>query len=196
MSVIALNSVALSLGSRLVLVRVSKTVAATERAMVVGPNGAGKPTLLGVVAGTVQPDSGSAISVGMDISLPDANSFGGSVQSYLHEALAPLRSLSERFEELSAALIAGAEGLDAQFDETLSPGQRARVGLATLLILKPEALILDEPTNHLDAAALSFLTHTVTNWPGPALMASHDRWNGRRLELVAPDVRGASHPQT
>ncbi|AZR07710.1 ABC transporter ATP-binding protein [Trueperella pyogenes] len=58
---------------------------------------------------------------------------------------------------------------------TLSPGQRGRLQLATTLIMKPEILIMDEPTNHLDVDAISFLTQTVNSWDGAVLMASHDR---------------------
>ena len=58
---------------------------------------------------------------------------------------------------------------------SLSPGQRARLKLAALLIVRPEALILDEPTNHLDKDAVDFLTSTILSWPGPVVMASHDR---------------------
>lgn len=58
---------------------------------------------------------------------------------------------------------------------TLSPGQRARLKLATLLIIRPEVLILDEPTNHLDGEAIDFLATVVKNWDGPVLATSHDR---------------------
>lgn len=57
----------------------------------------------------------------------------------------------------------------------LSPGQRARLELAVLLIIRPEVLILDEPTNHLDGEAIEFLATVVNNWDGPVLAASHDR---------------------
>lgn len=59
--------------------------------------------------------------------------------------------------------------------QTLSPGQRARLKLATLLMMRPEVLILDEPTNHLDHEAADFLTGVVKNWNGPVLATSHDR---------------------
>lgn len=58
---------------------------------------------------------------------------------------------------------------------TLSPGQRARLKLAALLIRRPKVLILDEPTNHLDGEAIDFLTGVVTHWDGPMLATSHDR---------------------
>ncbi|MDK8774938.1 ATP-binding cassette domain-containing protein [Corynebacterium pseudodiphtheriticum] len=57
----------------------------------------------------------------------------------------------------------------------LSPGQRARMKLAALLMVRPEVLILDEPTNHLDREAGDFLSRVVTNWGGPVLVTSHDR---------------------
>lgn len=58
---------------------------------------------------------------------------------------------------------------------TLSPGQRARLKLAALLMVRPEVLVLDEPTNHLDREAADFLSRVVANWGGPVLATSHDR---------------------
>ncbi|OFT98075.1 ABC-F family ATP-binding cassette domain-containing protein [Brevibacterium sp. HMSC22B09] len=57
----------------------------------------------------------------------------------------------------------------------LSPGQRTRLQLAALLVLRPPALVLDEPTNHLDDGAVEFLTEVLLDWSGPVLLASHDR---------------------
>lgn len=57
----------------------------------------------------------------------------------------------------------------------LSGGQRARLGLAALLLSTPDVLVLDEPTNHLDAAAAAHLSGVLREWPGPVLLASHDR---------------------
>lgn len=59
--------------------------------------------------------------------------------------------------------------------QTLSSGQRARLKLAALLMVRPEILILDEPTNHLDSQATDFLASTINNWNGPVLATSHDR---------------------
>lgn len=58
---------------------------------------------------------------------------------------------------------------------TLSPGQLARLTLASTLLARPEALVLDEPTNHLDAQAIGFLADVMRNWSGPVLFTSHDR---------------------
>lgn len=59
--------------------------------------------------------------------------------------------------------------------ETLSGGERSRLGLAALLIRQPQAMLLDEPTNHLDDDAVSFLEQQLNKLPGTVVLASHDR---------------------
>lgn len=61
----------------------------------------------------------------------------------------------------------------------ISGGQRARLALAAHLLARPDLLLLDEPTNHLDDHATAYLVATLREWPGPVLLASHDRLSGR-----------------
>ena len=81
-------------------------------------------------------------------------------------------AVEHRAQEILAGL-----GLDAPQDTPitkLSGGQRARVGLAQVLIAEPNLLLLDEPTNHLDIAALEWLERFIVNYRGAAIIVSHD----------------------
>jgi macrolide transport system ATP-binding/permease protein len=78
----------------------------------------------------------------------------------------------------------GDVGLDRRVD-TVSGGQRGRLGLAALLVRRPTALLLDEPTNHLDDAAAAFLEEQLRGLPGVVVAASHDR---AFLDAVCTDL--------
>src|SRR5699024_587007 len=99
------------------------------------------------------------------------------------EAFATALENAERLEAWSLdarveAMLAGLGLADLPRDRptgALSGGQRARLSLAWLLLSGPDVLLLDEPTNHLDDAAAAHLQQVLTTWPGPVLLASHDR---------------------
>ncbi len=86
-----------------------------------------------------------------------------------------LWTLDARVETVLAGLGLGRLPRSRPLGE-LSGGQRRRLAIAALLLSRPTALLLDEPTNHLDDDAAGFLAAELAGWPGPVLLASHDRW--------------------
>ena len=154
-----------------------------DRIGIVGRNGDGKSTLLSVLAGRLEPDSGrvlrnGAVRVGVlgqtdDLADDDtvAHAVVGDMPEYEWAGNARIR-------ETIAGLAA-----DIPWDAkvgTLSGGQRRRVDLVRLLIGDWDILALDEPTNHLDVRAITWLAnHLKTRWKagqGALLVVTHDRW--------------------
>ena len=150
---------------------------------VVGRNGDGKSTLLGLFEDTVEPDEGRVVRTGgvrfaslrQDDTLADAQSVGwnivGDVPEYEWASDATIRQI-----------IDGLIG-DISWDTpvgTLSGGQRRRVDLARVLVADAEVLLLDEPTNHLDVVAITWLANHLrrrfARKEGAMVVVTHDRW--------------------
>lgn len=150
---------------------------------VVGRNGDGKSTLLGLFDGTVEPDEGRVVRTGgvrfaslrQDDTLADAQSVGwnivGDIPEYEWASDATIRQI-----------IDGLIG-DISWDTpvgTLSGGQRRRVDLARVLVADAEVLLLDEPTNHLDVVAITWLANHLrrrfARKEGAMVVVTHDRW--------------------
>lgn len=150
---------------------------------VVGRNGDGKSTLLGLFEGTVEPDEGRVVRTGgvrfaslrQDDTLADAQSVGwnivGDIPEYEWASDATIRQI-----------IDGLIG-DISWDTpvgTLSGGQRRRVDLARVLVADAEVLLLDEPTNHLDVVAITWLANHLrrrfARKEGAMVVVTHDRW--------------------
>ena len=182
-NLINLEAVSKSFGIKPLLENVSLGINAGERIGVVGRNGGGKSTLMKVLAGIEDPDSGrvaqgSSLSMGI-LSQSDSAAAGASVRDVVlgqkekHEWAS-----SADIREIFTGLFGGFDDhlLDRDF-HSLSGGERRRVNLAKLLVADLDLLLLDEPTNHLDVEGVAWLAAHIKGRPELAVMViTHDRW--------------------
>lgn len=166
-----------------VLESVTMGVSAGDRIGIVGRNGDGKSTLMKLLTGRLEPDSGQ-VTVRSDTTIGMLDQ-SDAVDTTLTVGQAVVGDLAEHEWAGDAKIRDVIRGLvsDLDWDATvgsLSGGQRRRVALATLLIGDWDILALDEPTNHLDVEGISWLAeHVKRRWPknaGGLLVITHDRW--------------------
>ena len=174
-----LSDISLTFGGEPVFAGLDLVVQPGDRVALVGRNGSGKSTLMKVMAGLVEPDSGSVVvtpgnSVGYMEQEPDMAGFA-TLGDYAASGLEP--------GELYRIERAG-EGLKfdpARAVETASGGERRRAALAKLMGEAPDLMLLDEPTNHLDIEAISWLEAELSATRAAFVLISHDRAFLRQL---------------
>jgi len=169
-------------GERLLIDDLSFTLPRNGIVGVIGPNGAGKTTLFKTILGMETPDSGS-VKVGETVKIAYVDQSRGGID--------PKKSLWEvvsdgldfikvgQVEMPSRAYVSafGFKGPDQQKPAgVLSGGERNRLNLALTLKLGGNLLLLDEPTNDLDVETLGSLENALLEFPGCAVVISHDRW--------------------
>ncbi|MFZ1361414.1 MAG: energy-dependent translational throttle protein EttA [Candidatus Nanopelagicales bacterium] len=149
---------------------------------VIGPNGVGKTTLFKMIVGEEQPTEGN-IKVGetVSISYVDQNRSGIDPQKNVWEVVSDGLDYINvgKVEMPSRAYVSafGFKGPDQQKPSgVLSGGERNRLNLALTLKMGGNLLLLDEPTNDLDVETLSSLENALLEFPGCAVITSHDRW--------------------
>lgn len=164
-----------------------------DRLLILGLNGAGKTSLLKILAGRTEPDAGT-------VTFGDRIIPGYYAQE--HEGITPGRTLLDHMVEASPSI--GEEtrrGLLAMFGltgdkvfqdaGTLSGGEKTKLALAQLVAGRHNLLLLDEPTNNLDPASREAMAEALSAWPGTLVLVSHDTEFVEALEpgrvLVMPD---------
>jgi len=149
---------------------------------VIGPNGVGKTTLFRMIIGQEQPDSGE-LKVGQTVKISYVDQSRGGIDpnknvwEVVSDGLDHIKVAN--FEMPSRAYVAsfGFKGPDQQKKAgVLSGGERNRLNLALTLKMGGNMLLLDEPTNDLDVETLASLEDALLEFPGCAVITSHDRW--------------------
>jgi len=168
--------------TRVILDELSLGLESGDRIGVVGRNGEGKSTLLGILAGTRVPDDGrvtrrGGVTMGV-LDQEDRLGPGTVLDAVVGHREEHEWAGDRRVREVLSGLL---HGLDPMADlDSLSGGQRRRVALAALLTTDYDVLLLDEPTNHLDIEGVRWLAaHINARWAagqGALITVSHDRW--------------------
>ena len=149
-----------------------------ERVALIGNNGTGKTTILKLINGIIQPDSGS-IYLGAKVAI--------GYYDQEHHVLNPDKTLFQEIQDaypdlnntqirntLAAFLFTDDDVF--KYIRDLSGGERGRVSLAKLMLSNANLLILDEPTNHLDIVSKEILENALNSYTGTVLYVSHDRY--------------------
>ncbi len=154
--------------------RVSLTVSTGDRIGVIGINGTGKSTLLRVLAGTTEPESGE-LRFGRGVTVSVLDQEAALPSGTVFEAVDAAHDASERWEiEEVLQRLGMAEHLERDTG-SLSGGEAKRVALARALLQPADLLILDEPTNHLDLDAIEWLENRLSGHRGGLILVTHDR---------------------
>jgi ATPase subunit of ABC transporter with duplicated ATPase domains len=180
--VIAVEGLRKGYGERLLIDNLSFSLPRGGIVGIIGPNGAGKTTLFRILTGVEQPDAGE-IRLGPSVKL-----------AYVDQSRHTLDDKKTVWQEISGGLDmirvgsyeTPSRGYVGRFNfkgsqqqqmiGELSGGERNRVHLAKVLRAGGNVLLLDEPTNDLDIETLRALEEALVNFPGCAVVISHDRW--------------------
>ena len=203
MAVLSLSNAHLAYGHVALLDNAAFSLDTGERLGLIGRNGAGKSSLLKIIAGLEKPDDGLLqLTQGLRICyVPQEPVFDASATIFdtVAQGVAEARAVRQQYEEHAEgvdldALQTRIEALDAwtweqRVDTTLaqlhldgsrivgelSGGMKKRVALAQALVAVPDVLLLDEPTNHLDLDSISWLEELLRNFKGSVMLITHDR---------------------
>jgi len=149
-----------------------------ERVAIIGGNGTGKTTLLKIITGLLEPDSGE-IRTGVKVHV----GYYDQEQQVLHADKTIFDEIQDEYPYLTNTAVRNVLAAflftnDDAFKlvKDLSGGERGRVSLAKLMLSEANFLILDEPTNHLDIVSKEILENALNSYTGTILFVSHDRY--------------------
>ncbi|GGR65900.1 energy-dependent translational throttle protein EttA [Streptomyces humidus] len=180
--VVEVNNLSKAFGEKVLIDDLSFTLPRNGIVGVIGPNGAGKTTLFKMIQGLEEPDSGS-IKVGETVKI----SYVDQSRSNIDPKKTLWAVVSDELDYINVGQVEmpsrayvsafGFKGPDQQKPAgVLSGGERNRLNLALTLKQGGNLLLLDEPTNDLDVETLSSLENALLEFPGAAVVVSHDRW--------------------
>lgn len=174
MALITLRDITVSFGNAPVLSNLSLSIEPNARACITGRNGEGKSTLLKVIAGIIEPDSGTIIrDKAVRIAYLPQDVPADRPGTVIEILRSEVRD-HERTHIANAIATQLSLPPDIAFN-TLSGGMRRRVLLGCALVTEPHLLLLDEPTNHLDITSIRWLEQFLTTASCACLFITHDR---------------------
>ena len=176
------------------------TILKDDRIGIVGDNGTGKSTLLNMISGKIQPDSG-LIDVGATVNIGYFSQESEDMDTSMR-AIEYIRSHAEYITTADGTKISASQMMERflfsgdmqwTFISRLSGGEKRRLYLLKVLMDSPNVLILDEPTNDLDIETLTVLEDYIDEFAGPVITVSHDRYFLDRVcsKIISFDGGGA-----
>ena len=196
MNILVLENVTKTMGERTLFHTVSLGIQEGDKIGVIGINGTGKTTLLKMIAGLEEPDSG-IITRGNHVTisfLPQTPRFDtdSTILEYVLEEIHAGEDIWEAEGEAKAILNRLGLGEYQRSVLPLSGGERKRAALARTLLHPADILILDEPTNHLDSEMILWLEQYLRQYKGVLIMVTHDRYFLDRISNKILEIDEAS----
>ena len=178
MNLISVENLSKAYGEKIIFDNLTFGIDDTDKIGVIGVNGTGKSTLLKIIAGEEEADSGNVITMnGLRVGyLPQSPVFkkGEVVMDYMIR-ICKITNADEESKAKTVLTKIGINDFYADVD-TLSGGQKKRVAIGAAMISPVDLLILDEPTNHIDSETISWMENNLKSTTKALLMVTHDRY--------------------